>query len=160
MFENYQNDEQIDDGDATNEPGEFVIPKKVVFGGLFVVVFFFLTFSGLLSRGFESKTIRFSGVSRTSYGTGLGFKVMFLRAGQVFTADYDTQLKRGGMLIWFRKAYDPPGSQALSRVKVSQSGSGQIRVPIPETGLYRLMITGTPDGDGYDLSYDLSWRAE
>lgn len=73
-----------------------LVPKTVVFIALGVILFLFLTFSGLLNRGYESKTISFLNVSLTSEGRGFGSKRLFIRKGQTITANYEVQVERGG----------------------------------------------------------------
>ena len=87
---------------------DFVIPKKTIIGGLILVLLVVALFSGLLNRGYDSKTIRFS--------TG--------------------------------------------QVRIRQSASGQLRIPISDTGVYKLWIQGIPDRDGYHVSYTVSWKTE
>jgi hypothetical protein len=145
------------------ESREMIIPKKVVFAGLGVVVLLFLAVSGMLNRGYESKTITFLGIGRSSYGSGFGPKRFFLRKGQVFTADYSAEVERGGLRIHLSKMYgglDPGTDSRIGHARLMHTGSGQLRVTVPETGVYRLWINGAPDRDGYKLSYKVSWRTE
>jgi hypothetical protein len=140
--------------------GDIVIPKKVVLAGVGVILILFLTFSGLLSRGYESKTIRFANISKSSHGSAFGTKRMFLRQGQTLAIDYDAEVEKGSLYLRLRSFWAPHNAPPLDEVRVSQSGSGQLHIPIPSTGVYQLWISGTPDRDGYDLSYTVSWKAE
>jgi len=119
-------------------------------------LFLYLMLTGLLNRGSESKTIRFSNASKITSGYTLGSKRVFLRKGQTFTADYEVQIETGGLYIRLRKLWAPFNTPATGQLRVKQSGSGQLRIPVPETGMYHLWIDGSPDRDGYDLSYTVS----
>jgi hypothetical protein len=137
-----------------------VVPKKVIFSALAVILFLFLTFSGLLNRGYESKTISFLNVLLTSEGRGFGSKRMLIRKGQTLTANYEVQVERGELYIYLQKLWAAPNIPATGQVRLKQSVKGQFRVPIPETGVYKLWIRGLPDAVGYHLSYTVSWKTE
>lgn len=144
-------------GDAS---GEILIPKRYAFatiGGL--VLFGLLFISGVHTRGYESKTVRFANFSKVSSGHSMGSKRVFLRAGQTFAIDYETEIEHGHLYISLSEFWSPLNTPATGEVRVRQSGSGQLHVAIPKTGVYRLWIRGSPDSNGYALSYDVSWKA-
>ena len=143
-----------------DRPRDVVVPKKIVVAGAAAVLFLFLLFSGLLSRGYESKTIRFSGISRSSQGSGFGSKRVFLRKGQTFTVRYEAEIERGGLHVRVRPYWASPRAPATREVRLRQSGSGELRVPVPDTGVYEVWIRGLPDRDGYDVSYTVSWKTQ
>jgi hypothetical protein len=139
---------------------DFVIPKKTIIGGLILVLLLVALFSGLLNRGYESKTIRFSKGSRISHGTSFGSKRVLLREGQTFTADYEVQIETGGLSIRLEKFLAPSTGTSTGQVRIRQSASSQLRIPISETGVYKLWVQGIPDKDGYHVSYTLTWKTE
>lgn len=152
------------DNTLQNKPprswGDIVIPKKYIFGGMGLVVISVLILTGVASRGYESKTIQFFGVGSASQGTSLGFKQLLLRQGQTLVIDYDLDIERGGLHVHLMNYRDPPGSGNTDLHRITQSGEGQLRIPVEETGLYRLLIRGAPDGTGYHLTYTVYWKTE
>ncbi len=137
-----------------------MVPKKYVFGGL--VGLACLTF-GLVAgfnRGYESKKIGFQNFGSTSQGTSIGSKSLFLRKGQAVIVDYDVQVEHGGLYVHLFNSWDPPGRSTTENIKLVKTGSGQRRIPVSKTGLYRLSIKGSPDGTGYDVSYTVYWKVE
>lgn len=139
---------------------DFVIPKKTIVGGLILILVVVALFSGLLNRGYESKTIRFSKGSRISHGSSLGSKRVLLRDGQCFTADYEVHVETGGLNIRLEKFLPPSTETSTGQVRIRQSETGQLRIPISDTGVYKLWIQGIPDRDGYHVSYSVSWKTE
>ena len=145
---------------ARPQPAELVIPKKYIFTFVAVVLLVALVYSGLLNRGYESQTIHFRGFTRTSHGSSWGPKRFLLRAGQTFTIDYETDIRKGGLYIRLYEFYTPPNTPSTGEVRVRQTGTGRLEIPIRKTGVYRLWFRGLPDADGYDLSYTVWWKTE
>jgi len=142
-----------------DEPQEILIPKKYVFGALGgIILLVLIVFSGVHTRGYESKTVRFAKIAKSSSGHSLGSKRVFLRQGQTFTVDYDVEIDHGRLYLRLRDFWSLPNEPAIREVRVSQSGTGQFEVPIPKTGVYQLWISGLPDKNGYALSYTVSWK--
>jgi hypothetical protein len=129
-------------------------------GGGALLLFVALYAAGLFHRGYESKSIAFSGVSRVESGHSFGTRTMYLRQGQTLVVRYDTDIRHGDLRLWLKKRFQPLADVPDGSATITSSGAGQLRIPIRESALYHLTIRGTPDRSGYDLSYTLSWRVE
>lgn len=109
--------------------------------------------------GYENRNIKFSGyASSTSSGGGFGLKHMLFFEGQTFFADYDAEIREGTLRIGILKALGGPGAPHHVDV-ISSDGSGETAYRIPETGLYSIYFSGSPSGEGYDVSYAVRWGA-
>lgn len=156
----WENESGLKMAAPAEEPQEIIIPKKVVFGVLSLVVLLFSVFTGLINCGYESRSIRFYGIGSTSRGYALGFKTMYLREGQTLVVDYETDIETGALGIRLSTVMQGFRTPPEQRTRVKDSGAGEFRIEILKTGPYRLEFYGSPDGDGYDLSYSASWRIE
>jgi hypothetical protein len=116
--------------------------------------------AGLFHRGYESKSIAFSGFSRVESGRSFGARTMHLRQGQTLVVQYDVDIRHGDLRVWLNKRFQPLADVPGGSATITSSGAGELRFPIREWALYHLTIRGTPDRSGYDLSYTLSWRVE
>lgn len=116
--------------------------------------------SGLLSSGYESKHIAYGGFASTDSGTEIGSRTVHLRQGQTFVVNYEAEIEKGGLAVRVAKSFarlDAPDEDAVSLVR---SGKGQLRIPVRETAFYTVYIYGSPRGDGYDVTYTVSWGPE
>lgn len=115
---------------------------------------------GLFSTlGYENRTIKFGGLaSSTSAGGGLGLKRMFFFEGQTYFAEYNAEIREGTLRVGILKTLSGPGGPHHVKV-VSSDGAGETAYRIPETGMYSIYFTGSPSGNGYDLSYSVRWGA-
>jgi hypothetical protein len=138
-------------------PGS-VVPKKTIAAVAAIGLLASLVYSGMLSRGYESKTVRFANGARITQGSSFGPKRFFLRTGQTFVADYEVQVESGSLHIRLGKFFAPLDAPAKGQVRLERSGSGEFHMPIEETGVYQLWIQPWPDGPrGYDMVYTVSW---
>jgi hypothetical protein len=109
--------------------------------------------------GYEKRSIKFSGfASSTSSGGGFGLKKMLFFEGQTVFIAYDAEIREGTLRLGILKTLS--GSNSPHHVEVvSGDGSGETTYRIPETGMYSIYFTGSPTGNGYDLSYSVRWGA-
>ncbi len=130
-------------------------------GGFAVAFVLFLYWQGVLAAGTESYEVCMNpgefGHSR--YGWCLGPKSLYLREGQVLTVTYDVKIKRGYLHIHLLKQWSEFGKGTAGSKWVKASEKGEFSVPIRESGMYKLILDGSPDGRGYDLEYSASWSA-
>jgi hypothetical protein len=119
-------------------------------GGGALLLFVALYVAGLFHRGYESKSLAFSGVSRVESGRSFGARTMHLRQGQTLVVRYDADIRHGGLRVWLNKRFDPLADVPDGSTTIKSSGTGQLRFPIRESALYHLTIRGTPDRSGYD----------
>jgi hypothetical protein len=129
-------------------------------GGGVLLLLIALYAAGLFHRGYESKSIAFSGITRVQSGHGFGARTMYLRQGQSLVVRYEADIRHGDLRVWLNKRFEPLTDVPDGSATVTSSGTGQLPVPIRESALYHLTIRGTPDRNGYDISYTLSWRVE
>lgn len=122
-----------------------------------VVVLPSLYFTGMLNRGYESRHVSFGGFASSNNGMSLGLKSMHLESGNEFVVDYDATVHRGGLMIYLHKRKGMIGGDMVGMERITSSGAGQVVIPIEEPGYYTLRISGSPGGEGYDVSYSASW---
>jgi len=124
-----------------------------------ILVFFATGYAiGLFTTlGYENHTIKFAGfASSTKAGGGFGLKRMYFFEGQTFFAEYNAEIREGTLRIGVLKTFSGPGGPHHVDV-VSRDGGGESTYVIPETGIYSIYFTGSPSGNGYDLSYSVRW---
>jgi hypothetical protein len=97
----------------------------------------------------------------TSAGTRFGFDTFLFFKGQEVFVDYTADIRAGSMLLG---VYNPLDGNLEDGVwaHVTESGAGVWRVPIKQTGLYKISIAPSVvkgPGRGYDVSYRLAWGA-
>lgn len=135
--------------------------KKAVYGTALVVFLLPVLYgTGLLSSGYRSKHITYSGFSSTDSGTSIGSRTVHLREGQTFVVNYSAEIEKGDFNIFVKKAFAPLDAPAEHAVKLVRNGQGRLKIPIRETALYTIYTYGSPRGGGYDITYTLSWRPE
>jgi hypothetical protein len=119
--------------------------------------------TGLLETlGYESKSLDGRGLGRTENGLSAGVKTFYLRAGSAFFVDYDVHVDTGALTVALFKCWAPGEDKALFHHHVKETSSGQLVVPIPESGWYTAFFNGSvlgnsPPGSGYHLSYTVRW---
>jgi hypothetical protein len=99
----------------------------------------------------------FSIIGHNETSSSFGLDTMLLFAGQEFYVRYETELRRGMLLI----SLGPPTRRAaVTQYRyVRASGAGEIVFAIPKTGIYEIRHDASPDGRGFDLDYRVSWGA-
>lgn len=111
------------------------------------------------TRGYESRRVKFAAFSKSGSGYSIGGHRLFGFKGQTITIDYDVKaMPRGNFRIMVLRLLKPITEDPLLYQTIRRTGSGQIKVEVPETGFYTIGCDGTPDGDGYDVTYEASWR--
>ena len=109
--------------------------------------------------GNASKTVSFNAPATSSEsGWTLGTTYFWAHEGATLRVEYDTTVRRGAFYIAVHEVKSGPGPHVAGSRYVEQSGKGIFDVPLPETGLYWIILDGTPMGNGYDVSYKASWR--
>ena len=109
--------------------------------------------------GYENRRITFSGfASGTGSGGGLGLKEMLFFKGQTAFVDYDVEIREGAFRLVIDKYLAGMDSPRHTQ-EITSSGSGEAAFVIPETGIYSFRFSGSPRGNGYDLSYSVRWGA-
>lgn len=109
--------------------------------------------------GYEKRNITFSGfASGTGSGGGFGLKEMLFFEGQTAFVEYDVEIRAGAFRLVIDKYLAGLDSPRHTE-EITSSGSGEATFRIPETGIYSFRFTGSPRGNGYDLSYTVSWGA-
>ena len=103
---------------------------------------------GLFGQGHISRQI--IGTSNDSF-EGNSFRV---GEGKTIVVDYRAKVTAGNMRIYVRQAW--LGGDRLYSIKVSQSGSDQVRVPVPKAGNHRISISLW----GFGGDFDVSWKVE
>ena len=115
------------------------------------------------------------GIGGVSSGIALGYRQVYLRAGQTFIVDYQARIKTGCLWLYLRPAMCDVAHvcvNALERtpheasLRATVSGPGRFQVPITHTALYLMtlqgsLVCGLPydrDNPGYNLDYSASWR--
>jgi hypothetical protein len=107
--------------------------------------------------GYADRTEKWeSGGFRTDGGMSIGLKQMYFVEGQTFFAEYDAKIREGRLRIGILKTFATrPGPHQVH--VVSSNGPGEMSYQIPETGFYSVYFTGSPSGNGYDISYSVHW---
>ena len=100
-------------------------------------------------------------LSNSARSIGYGSKKVFARAGSTLVVSGDATIRRG--LLYIRVWPDglaprPLGTNPVHTVVLRSSQSTAFTVTLPETSLYRIDISASPDGRYYDISYDVSWH--
>ena len=130
--------------------------------GLLTVVAFLLTLYmlGTFGNGYESKRISFENFSSSDRGYSLGTKTCYLKAGQVLIVHYEAEVVRGGLTLLVDDYKEFIGGDPINRITINQTGTGDFRTRAPEDGFYKLRTYGSPDGNGYEVTYTLRWWEE
>lgn len=132
--------------------------RGVVIFGVLLVALAITWKLGFLGRGHEKRRVTFNSPGISSrMGTSLGSKSILATAGQTISVKYNARVTRGYFKVWIR-----PKGVLLGPV-VAQTGNlktatGTLDYKVPSTGLYKIFIFGTPDGNGYDVTYEASWQ--
>jgi hypothetical protein len=112
---------------------------------------------GVLNRGYEKRRITFtSPATGSSQGITVGSKTIYATAGQTIAVNYNATVTRGRFQIWIRQRRFMLGPVVANTGRLT-SGIGTLRFTAPRDGWYYISINGSPDGNGYDISYDASW---
>jgi hypothetical protein len=101
-------------------------------------------------------------LSSSESGLSFGLKTIYLRQGSAFFVDYETQVNTGALYVGLFKAWAPGEDKARLSHHVKETSSGQLVVPISESGWYHVVFDGSvlgnsPAGSGYHLSYTVRW---
>ena len=112
-----------------------------------------------LTHGCEHKHVEFhGGFGSTDAGTLIGGSTVFAFERQKIRVDYDVkEIKRGRFYIHVWKAWAPPDTKFRWTRYVKHAGPGVLELTVPKTGLYDVLCDGSPDGNGYDITYTASW---
>jgi hypothetical protein len=130
----------------------------------FIIVCFVLAFLGagyvfglFQTIGYEDRTEKFeSGRGISGGGTTVGPKLMFFFEGDTFFADYEAEIREGSLRIGIlRTLSNTRGAHHIDVIE--RDSKGEVTFQIPETGFYRVYFSGSPSGNGYDISYSLRW---
>jgi hypothetical protein len=116
----------------------------------------------LQTLGYESQAVSFQHLSRSESGLSVGLKTIYLRQGSSFFVDYDAQVNTGALYVALYKAWAPGEDKMRLSHYVKETSSGQLVVPITESGWYSAIFDGSvlgnsPAGSGYNLSYTVRW---
>ena len=155
-------------GTVVTERGQTAISGKVVVGGLGV---FALLMTGAIlafatgvveTLGYESRHISGNGLTSTRSGSSWGLKTFYFAKGQDFFAEYEASIQKGSLVVHLYKIGSMPSSETPYHRMISETGKGTVKLPIQESGLYRISFDGTVLGTqrnagGYDLSYHIRW---
>ena len=133
--------------------------RRKIVGGVLAVGMLATVGLGFFYGGNASKTVRFDAPA-TSYESGwtLGTTYFWARAGATLRVEYETTVRRGAFYIAVHQVKSGPGPHVPGSRYVERSGKGIFDVPLPETGLYWIVLDGSPMGNGYDVTYKASWR--
>src|SRR5262245_14996731 len=91
-------------------------------------------------------------------GWSLGPKTVYLRQGEVFTVDYEADIKCGVLFFNVDRDWNGATNGDVGAHVVRESGTGQFKTTIAADGWYRLSIFGRSEG-GCDLDYFATWSA-
>lgn len=126
-----------------------------------VVLFLVLGFGyWSATHGYESKHVRYDGgFSGSSSGVSSDDNSIFAFKGQTITVDYNVkQLRRGRFWVHVFSAWGPVGQRDSVSRYIESTGPGSVELIARETGRYYVSCDGSPDGNGYDVTYTASWR--
>jgi hypothetical protein len=113
----------------------------------------------MATHGYESRRVKSAAFSRTSSGYSFGCHRLFGFKGQTISIDYDvTAMPRGHFKISVLRPLKSLSEGPVLYRTIQQLGSGQLEVELPATGFYTIGCDGSPDGNGYDVTYEASWR--
>jgi len=131
-------------------------------GGAIFGVVAVLAFTGFFSSGQASYHIKYANVASSKYGSGWGMETFYVPAGRKVRITYEAKILKGEFHVWVRKSWAPITRKSDGRAKLRRSGSGQLIVPIKESGFYYISMGGMPNGidRGYDIDYDVSWKVQ
>lgn len=119
--------------------------------------------TGLLETlGYESRTLDGRGFGRSASGLSVGVKTVYLRAGSAFFVDYDAHVDTGALVVGLFKCWAPGEDKTRFYHHIKETSSGQLVVPIHESGWYSAVFDGSvlgnsPPGSGYHVSYTVRW---
>ncbi len=131
-----------------------------VFGAIAAGFLLFWFFGGICWR-YESYEVQQESVfSGSRYGVSLGPKQFYLRKGQTLALSYSAKIKHGSVDFFFAKPFKSALNTKGGKMdRVTASGSGEFRYPIPESGFYRISTWTMLDRGKTDLSYTAHWTA-
>lgn len=119
-----------------------------------MAAFFFFT------RGSESHHIQYGGgFTSTKSGMSLGGNSVFALEGQTIRVNYDvTAIPHGKLRIRLLRSRFLDLPDVLERRTIGSPGPGEFEIQAPGTGFYKIECDGSPDGNGYDVTYTTSWK--
>jgi hypothetical protein len=119
--------------------------------------------TGLLETlGYESQHVTYGQLTSSESGWSMGLNTFYVRAGSAFFVDYDAQVSAGSLAIFLFKCWAPGEDKTVLNHHVKETSSGQLVVPITQSGWYTAVFDGSvlgdsPPGSGYDVTYTLRW---
>lgn len=113
--------------------------------------------------GESSHVVCDNAISSGSYmQLNYGSKRIYASAGQTLSLSCEATVERGYLTVDVERdgfPLRPLGQSPIRRVNIHRSQPAtQYEVPISETGLYRIDISPWREPNGYDITYDVSWR--
>jgi len=115
-----------------------------------------------LTHGYESRRVQFSGlVSSEGWGGNISGGKVYARQGQKIVVDYEvTALSRGRFRVFIMRTKGLGGFEILADRDTDHEGTGRLELVVPESGFYKVDCDGSPDANGYDVTYEARWRVE
>ena len=116
----------------------------------------------LRGHGPSSFRVQFSGFTCSEgWGGNISGGKVYARQGQKIVVDYDvTDLSRGRFRIFIFRKKGLGGMKVVADHYTGREGPGKTEFVVPESGFYEVDCDGTPDGNGYDVTYEARWRVE
>ena len=100
-------------------------------------------------------------VGESRYGTSLGLSWFPYAKGQTIVVSYDAEIARGCLWLQVWHVWHRGRDSSVHRC-ITESGRGEWRVTVAETGLYVVIINSSPTkgaGRGWEMSYTVWWGA-
>lgn len=100
-------------------------------------------------------------IGESKSGFGLGISNFLFFKGETIVVDYDADIRRGCLWMQVWHIFKDDLGDAADNC-VTQSGKGEWTLRVPETGIYEIMIDGSPTrgaGRGWDMDYTVWWGA-
>jgi hypothetical protein len=148
--------------EASTPSKRTISPRRVAFGAIGLLVGVGILYAtGGINQGYISENSSDTYFSHTSWlSHGWGTKTVWAGQGRNIEVDYDVALKSGELNVWIRKGgpFSPLDEHSIWYRTIVDSGSGQIHVPIRQSGLYTIYIHEQTRKGKFEASYTVRWR--
>jgi hypothetical protein len=110
--------------------------------------------------GKEWGRVRFGGVWGGKTALPLGSTYFYAQEGQRVRVKAQATVRSGAFRIWIFRLQPGLGGKLPGEIKLLSTGAGEDIFPVTKNGIHRISIDGQSSGQGYDVSYDVSWHIE
>ena len=127
---------------------------------LIVVLLAGLELCSFFAGGKEWGRVRFGGFWGGKTAVPLGSKYFYAQEGQQLRVQFQATVRDGSFRIWIFRLQPGLGGRLPGEIKLLASGAGVNIFPITKGGIHWISIGGQSSRQGYDISYEVTWRIE